>query len=142
MKSICFDFDGVIHQYSLGWHTGEIYDPPIPGILDAIRGLQQRGHPVVISSCRSPSKIRAWMAQVAPDIRTADLCVSIPASKTHDLLFSWHDDPLFWNEIGVVLVTRLKPSCAVYIDDNAMEFSGFDSAEELLAKVRFRLNKK
>lgn len=33
-KIICVDFDGVIHWYRDGWKGGEIYDLPVPGVLD------------------------------------------------------------------------------------------------------------
>lgn len=130
-KTICFDFDGVIHAYGQGWHTGEIYDLPVPGVLDCIRGLMAKGHPVVICSCRNPHRIRAWMEGVAPDIRTDFLP---PFSELCD----WNSNPLFWNDATKVLVTRIKPSAAIYVDDNAMEFKAGDG-EGLAARLRHRL---
>lgn len=30
-KTICVDFDGVIHKYSKGWQGDVIYDEPVEG---------------------------------------------------------------------------------------------------------------
>lgn len=135
MKTICFDFDGVIHPYSKGWHDGQIYDPPCQGVLHAIRELMAKGHPVVICSCRSPQAICKWLAFHSPDIKTALL----PEGSR---LMDWGENPLFWNRTDAVLVTRIKPSAELYIDDRAMPFiPGTDDVDSamLLARVRYRL---
>lgn len=130
-KSICFDFDGVIHAYREGWRDGSIYDQPVPGVLDCIRGLMAQWQPVVICSCRNPARIREWMGIHAPDITTISL-------MSDSRLGDWDNEPLFWRNHKVVLVTRLKPCSSIYIDDNALEFTDNDG-EFLAARLRFRL---
>jgi len=55
------DFDGVIHRYSKGWHDGTAYDEPMPGALDALEDLIERGYEVVIFSTRDAEQIAKWM---------------------------------------------------------------------------------
>jgi hypothetical protein len=43
-KSVSFDFDGVIHQYSKGWYTKDIYDPPMAGAYEALIDLSRLMH--------------------------------------------------------------------------------------------------
>lgn len=38
-KTICLDFDGIIHKYSEGWQNGMIYDYPIDGVREALMDL-------------------------------------------------------------------------------------------------------
>lgn len=51
-KTICLDFDGVLHGYSRGWHDGTIYDPPIAGAPAAVQLLAEK-YQLVISTCRA-----------------------------------------------------------------------------------------
>ena len=39
--TVALDFDGVIHWYRSGWQGGKIYDPPMPGAIEAIREIQE-----------------------------------------------------------------------------------------------------
>lgn len=55
-KTVVFDFDGVIHSYTSGWH-GEtvIQDPPVKGIENVLKELDRKGYEIVIVSTRCAS---------------------------------------------------------------------------------------
>ncbi len=57
MKTIAVDFDGVIHGYSRGWQDGSIYDPPVPGVQQALDRLQRAGFKVVIYTTRASDRV-------------------------------------------------------------------------------------
>ena len=48
--NIAVDFDGVIHRYSKGWHDGTIYDEPVEGAREALEGLVDKGHMIIVYS--------------------------------------------------------------------------------------------
>lgn len=108
-KTVCLDFDGVIHSYQQGW-TGEdsIPDPPINGVDRAIERLRTHFNVVVNSSrCRSESgrqAIQRWLHQ---------------------------------HGIEVDNVCEHKPPAHVYIDDRAVRFTG-DWEETIAAVHDFR----
>lgn len=110
-RTICIDFDGVVHAYSRGWTSaGDVYDEPVPGAFEFIRELKSAGYTVVIQSARAHTAegkqaIVAWLAR--------------------------HGYP---NEIAV---TSNKPPALAYIDDRAMRFDGkFPSLHEVEAATR------
>lgn len=100
-QTICVDFDGVIHAYSKGWSDGSVYDEPIPGAIDALLNLMNRGYKVVIFSARPAEMIRPWMEK------------------------HW-TAPMF----PIPEITNIKPAAIAYIDDRAVKFNG-DWAEML-----------
>lgn len=56
-KTICVDFDGVIHWYRKGWQGGEIYDEPVPGAIEWLNKLMSKEYfEVAIYSSRSKDK--------------------------------------------------------------------------------------
>lgn len=69
--TVVFDFDGVIHSYTSGWHQDKdetyIPDPPTPGIGFAIFDLKKDYEIVIVSSrCRSQKgrdAIMTWCCQ-------------------------------------------------------------------------------
>ena len=107
MKTIVFDFDGVIHSYSSGWQGEDIIpDEPVPGIKEAINDIRASGYEVVIVSTRCSSMvgmvaINTWL-------------------KNHN--------------IEVDRLTAAKPPAIVYIDDRAICFDG--KPETLLDKIK------
>lgn len=70
MKTICIDFDGVLHSYSSGWEGAHIAsDPPVPGALEWLREMIDHAdfEPMVYSSrSRQPGGIRCmqdWLVE-------------------------------------------------------------------------------
>ena len=106
-QTVVFDFDGVIHSYSSGWHgEGVIPDPPVPGIKKAIAEIRAAGYEVVVVSARCSTMegygaIRAWLY---------DYGIEVDAVKTE------------------------KPPAVVYIDDRAICFDG--KPDRLLGKIQ------
>ena len=48
IKTVCLDFDGVIHSYRSGWKgEGNIPDPPIHGVRESIIELRKRYRVVI-----------------------------------------------------------------------------------------------
>ena len=99
-KTVVFDFDGVIHSYSSGWHDGqtswEIFDPPTVGIREVIKKLRENGWSVVVVSARCSSlfgriAIKKWL-------------------KKYDIT------------VDAVLRDKIPAKC--YVDDRAVCFDG------------------
>ena len=97
IKTICFDFDGVIHSYISGWQGAEnIPDAPVKGIKEVIDKLRETGNRVVVQSSRAQTE----------------------AGKQAIIKY------LNKNNIIVDDVTSQKPAAFVYIDDRGLSFSG------------------
>ncbi|MDH5524854.1 MAG: hypothetical protein OEY01_12820 [Desulfobulbaceae bacterium] len=96
-KTICLDFDGVIHSYISGWQ-GEtnIPDPPTSGCRETICTLRARGLKIVVHSTRCQT----------PDGRSAI------------------KDYLARHDIEVDEICEHKPPAILYIDDRAIQFTG------------------
>lgn len=97
MKTVVFDFDGVIHSYTSGW-KGNIHipDPPVPGIREAIAEIRDAGYRVVVVSARNYTSdgmaaVRRYLAE-------------------HDIV--------------VDAVLQKKPPAVAYVDDRAICFDG------------------
>lgn len=95
-RTVCLDFDGVLHSYRSGWRGAEVIpDPPIHGTREAIARLRQLYRVVVYSArCRTPEGRRAvehWLA--LHDIQVDEIC-------------------------------DYKPPALVYVDDRAIRFRG------------------
>lgn len=105
-RTVCLDFDGVLHLYRHAWQ-GEtvIPDPPIHGTKDAVARLRQQYRVVVHSArCRSAegrAAVEAWL-------------------RLH--------------EIQVDEVCEHKPPALVYIDDRAIPFRG--DWDQVITEIR------
>lgn len=107
MKTIVFDFDGVIHSYTSGWQgVGIAADPPTPGMKEAIKDIRKNGFSVVVVSTR---------------------CADPLGKTTVESYLAEHG-------IFVDDVTAHKPPAIVYIDDRAICFDG--RSETLLDKIQ------
>jgi hypothetical protein len=105
-RTVCLDFDGVLHSYRSGWCGAEIIpDPPIHGTREAVMRLRQLYRVVVFSSrCHSVEgrmAVEAWL-------------------KKHDVV--------------VDEVCEHKPPAMVYVDDRAVRFRG--DWDDLLQEIR------
>lgn len=106
-KTVVFDFDGVIHSYKSGWQGADkVFDPPVPGIREAIAEIRAAGYEVVVVStrCATPEgygAIRAWLM---------DYGIEVDDVKTE------------------------KPPAIAYIDDRAICFDGHP--ENLLGRIK------
>lgn len=105
LPPLSLDFDGVIHQYSQGWVSSAIYDPPMPGAHDALRRLM-RTHAVFILTARKADDVIVWCKEKFPD-----------------LVFEVIPDELeYWEKAGVIGVTNKKRAAIAYVDDRAVRF--------------------
>lgn len=99
IKTVAFDFDGVIHSYTSGWQGSSVIpDPPVEGILDAIINLYNSGYEIVVVSTRCSyldgrTAIRRWLAKYG-----------------------------FTPYVNRILTD--KPSAIAYVDDRGINFDG------------------
>jgi hypothetical protein len=105
-RTICLDFDGVLHSYRSGWRGEEVIpDPPIHGTKEAVAKLRQQYRVVVYSArCRTPAgrqAVEKWLGK---------------------------------HEIEVDEVCEHKPPAHVYVDDRAVPFRG--DWEQVMMEIR------
>ncbi len=105
-RTICLDFDGVIHSYRSGWCGATVIpDPPIHGSREAISTLRTQYRVVVLSSrCHTEEgrkAVRDWLQE---------------------------------HRIEVDEVCEHKPPAHIYVDDRAIRFQG--EWDNLLDQVR------
>lgn len=120
-QTLAIDFDGVIHGYSQGWHDGTIYDPPIPGALEALYDLHLQGYELVVFTAREeaqPNEVLDW------------LDVQIVKAREDGRLPPGAKIPL--------TVTSKKPIASIYVDDRALRF--FDWPQTLV-EIQDRLGR-
>jgi hypothetical protein len=105
-RTVCLDFDGVLHSYRSGWCGSEIIpDPPIHGTRESVARLRQQYRVVVLSArCHTEAGRRAVQAWL----------------KKHDIV--------------VDEVCEHKPPAHVYVDDRAVRFRG--NWDNLLEEIR------
>lgn len=114
-KTICVDFDGVIHSYTSGWQGALVAsDPPVPGAIRWLTDLVSRpDYEVCIYSSRSrePS---------GPDIMLRWLVANgMPVDATAKLKFPTQ-----------------KPSAYLTIDDRSFRFEGDFPSPEWIERFR------
>lgn len=99
MRTICLDFDGVLHAYTSPWtESSEISDGPVPGARAFCEILLGEGFSVVVFSSRAADEsgrraIEAWLAE--------------------------HNFPL-----AVRVAHGGKPQAEIYVDDRGYRFEG------------------
>lgn len=108
-RTLCIDFDGVVHRYSKGFYDGTVYDPPTEGTVEALTKLVDYGYRLVLLSARAgtpygKSSIEEWL-------------------EIYGL-----------SEYFEGRITDKKPPAVAYIDDNAIRFWDWRDALEELSK--------
>ena len=108
-KTICLDFDGVIHSYKSGWEGIETCeDEPVEGTCKAIAKLREK-----------------FVVKVFPS--RCKLPLGLFAVKNY----------LRKHKIVVDEVCDFKPIAAIYLDDRGIQFNG-DWDEALTAIDNFK----
>lgn len=101
-KTICVDFDGVIHDYSKGWRGIDVYDKPIKGAKEGLQALRAAGWTIIIFTTRNDTpKLREFL-------------------DAHGLVYDYiNENPLqpVGSEHGKLLED-------VYLDDKGITFDG------------------
>jgi hypothetical protein len=109
---LCLDFDGVIHDYKLGWQDGVIYGEPTPGFFNWAHDAQDYFRLVIYSSRSRTegerSAMRAWIAN-QPD------SVGIEFEYAHE-----------------------KPAAFLTIDDRCLTFQGDWDAFDPRELIKFK----
>lgn len=63
-KTICIDFDGVIHDYSNGWQGEDVFGQMIPNADIGTSVLKQNGWTVIIFTTRKKTdKLERWLKE-------------------------------------------------------------------------------
>jgi hypothetical protein len=105
---LSIDFDGVIHKYSRGWVSPEIYDPPMEGAHESLRRLLKT-HALHILTARDKHAVIAWCRKQFPDLRFK----IIP------------DGTQYWQVEGVIGITNTKLAAIAYVDDRGLRFTNW-----------------
>ena len=107
MKTVVFDFDGVIHSYKSGWKGDAVIpDEPVKGIGDVIEQIRNLGYKIVVVSTR---------------------CITINGIDAVNRWLEAHD-------ILVDDVCSEKPPAVCYVDDRAICFDG--NTDGLVEKIK------
>lgn len=131
-QTVAVDFDGVLHAYSEGWRDGSIYDPPVPGSVEALTDLTRRVA-VFVHTTRDPMRTAAWLMHHYPLAfvveQPADGLVNrigfgrdANGQAVAEVVKSQECLSEFWNEREHVLVTNRKLPAVAYVDDRAVKF--------------------
>jgi len=107
---ICIDFDGVIHNYSEGYKDGTIYDKPMKGVEKALKTLSEKFELVCFSA-----RINAGDEHGKKEM--------VKWLKKYNL-FEYFKQ-----------ITDTKIPALVYIDDNAIRHTDWDSTFDMLKNI-------
>lgn len=121
MKTIVFDFDGVIHIGYKGWKDGSIYGGIDTNLIDYIKSLM-KDYYIVISSNR-PAK------QIVEHMNKLNLGIEFEVFNK-DL-----DKNMYWNKKGIVGVTNEKAVGILYVDDRGYRYNNLEDLKLFIDKL-------
>lgn len=109
-KTLCVDFDGVLHSYESGWKGADIvFDGPVPGAVEWLRAMLGEGFDICVYSSRSKDPRGVAAMQAALKV--------------------WGMDP---DDVDRLDFPTEKPAAWLTIDDRCFRFEGdFPSADWL-----------
>ena len=114
-KTICIDFDGVIHSYKSGWQGADIIpDAPVDGAIEGLYRLAADPEiDIAIHSARSAQSggvqaMLAWLDSWDLHYRETNRDIKHPTQRLIDLARMPTD----------------KPPAMCYIDDRGVNFDG------------------
>jgi len=124
-RTVCLDFDGVIHSYTSGWQGADVVsDGPVPGAIFAMYGYHLANFEIAVFSSRSnqfggvaamKSAIRNWSMD------------ALRGENTPNYLLSQVEDFL-----NAIKYPTDKPAAWITQDDRAVQFKGtFLTVEEI-----------
>ena len=106
LKNLAIDFDGVIHDFSKGWHDGTCYGDPLPGSIEAVKKLAQNYNIIIFTAKAKPSR-------------------PLVHGKTGtELVSEWLEKHDILNIVDEI--TSEKPRAQLYIDDKGYHFKNWD----------------
>lgn len=113
-KTICVDFDGVIHSYTSGWCGADVIpDLPVPGAIDWLREATQHFTVAIFSSRSHQPGGKDAMKNF----------ISYWAKRSTNGDAPW---------VGRLTFPSEKPAALVSIDDRAICFTGtFPTIEDI-----------
>ena len=106
LKNVAIDFDGVIHDFSKGWHDGTCYGEPLPGSLEAIKTLSKEYNIIIFTAKVKPSR------------------PLVNGKNGKQLVTEWLRDHGVLEFIDEI--TCEKPRAQVYIDDKGYHFKNWN----------------
>lgn len=122
MKTIVFDFDGVIHKGYSGWKDGTIYGEIDIELIDYMKELMNDYY-IVISSNR-PAK------QIVEHLNNMQLGVKF------ELFEKDMNNNMYWNKKDVIGITNEKAVGILYIDDRGYRYTDNDSLKQFIDILR------
>ena len=114
MKTICIDFDGVIHDYSQGWQGVDVFNKIIEGADKATFLLKAKGWTIIIYTTRNDT----------PALREF-----LDANKIRFDYINYNPNQPKGSENGKIIAD-------VYLDDRGIRFDG-DWQEAINAILNF-----
>ena len=107
LKNIAIDFDGVIHDFSLGWHDGTCYGDPLPGSIAAVKKISETHNVIIFTAKVKPSR-------------------PLVNGKTGlELVTDWLEKYEILDCVDEI--TCEKPRAQLYIDDKGYHFQSWKS---------------
>lgn len=105
-QNIAIDFDGVIHNFSKGWHDGTCYGEPVAGSIEAIKSLSKKFRIVIFTAKAKPNR-------------------PLVNGKTgKQLVEEWLDKHGVMHCVSEI--TSEKPRAWLYIDDKGYRFLNWE----------------
>ena len=112
-KTICLDFDGVIHKYDEGWQDGKLYADVTDGFFEWLVRMYEQ-YDLVVFSSRSKSILLCNRMKAYLDIQAAQFCARNSA----------YDKQTVFKAVDSLRFATEKPAAWLSIDDRAITFKG------------------